>query len=303
MTHLYIAKDIYNKLDKRVKENVKLDELLVFSKGFDVFFFGFKNIIKESNKVNCGIYFHKNKVNEYLINVTNKVKKSKNIDEFMYLIGLITHYISDSRFHPYINYKSFLLEDLPITRNDCHFMIESYFDNYLINKRENGDYKKFKMYEKGYFDLEKKDNLIKLLDNSFKEVFELSNMGNNYYKGLKIMKSFFKYFRYDKFGIKKGFYLSVNFLAKRLFRDVSYLSCHFNLNKDLEFLNLQHDEWYNIDNIKIKSKDSMLDLYNLVIKEGKDIIEKVYDYIFLDKKIDLNKLYGNKSYSNGLVLE
>ena len=113
---------------------------------------------------------------------------------------------------------------------------------------------------------------------------------------------FFKYLRHDTFGYKRIFYLSVNFLAKRLFRDVSYLSYHFKLDKDSEILNLNHQDWYNIHDKKYKSNESLLELYNKVIKEGTDIINDIYDYVFLDKKIDLEKLYQNKSYSNGLTL-
>ena len=53
---------------------------------------------------------------------------------------------------------------------------------------------------------------------------------------------FFKYLRHDTFGYKRIFYLSVNFLAKRLFRDVSYLSYHFKLDRDSEILNLNHQD-------------------------------------------------------------
>ncbi len=307
MTHAYIAKDIYNNLNEKIKkkiDNSYLDELLVFSKGFDVFFFyfDFKNIKHSIKILNYGKYFHNHKTNEFFINLTNKVKETKDIDEFLFLIGLITHYVADKTIHPYVNYKATTMLKPHTTKKDWHFMIESYFDNYLVRERESGNYLKYKIYEGASFDLKRNNKIIRLLNDSFEEVFKVSNMGENYYLALSKMKRFFKYLRHDTFGYKRIFYLSVNFLAKRLFRDVSYLSYHFKLDRDSEILNLNHQDWYNIHDKKYKSNESLLELYNKVIKEGTDIINDVYDYVFLDKKIDLEKLYQNKSYSNGLTL-
>ncbi len=308
MTHTYIAKDVYKDLDKRVKNKITLENLndyLVYSKGFDILFFymNFCNL-KLSKKIQkLGSLCQESKTNEYLINLIEKVKVTKNTDQFLYLSGLITHYVADSAIHPFINYLARKDAKNKVTPKDCHFMIESYIDNYLIREREKGDYWKFKVYDKGCFKIKENKEVKDLLETSFQEVFNVSNVGDYYYNGLKHMYRFFRYLRHDVLGIKRVFYLSVNFLAKRLFRDVSYLSYHFKLDNDIYYLNLNHDKWFNILDNNITSNENVLDLYKKVVSKSIKMIEGVYDYIFLDKKVDLDKLLENKSYSTGLILK
>ena len=74
-------------------------------------------------------------------------------------MGLITHYITDTNIHPLVNYKEKLLIDKNITSKDSHFIIETYIDNYMIDKKEKIDYKKFKVH-KFPFNLEKKESVV-----------------------------------------------------------------------------------------------------------------------------------------------
>lgn len=310
ITHAYIAKDIYKELDKKIKNKFKekdLENYKTYSEGPDIFYF--YNIVFPINKksrkiIEFGHYMHNNKVNEIFINLTNKVKESKKFPEFLFLIGLITHYITDLTIHPYINYKANMYVKKYSSKKDNHFKIETYIDNYMINKKENINYKKFKVHE-FCFNFENNQDVIDLINKSFKEVFDLDKMGNYYFKSLKDMKRFFKYFRYDKIGIKKYIYKLLNPISKRIFRDIVYLSYNINLTKekDKEYLNLNHELWYNLDNKNIKSHDSFLDLYDEVVEKSKNIILDLYEYIYEDKNIDLDKLFGNKSYSNGLPIK
>ena len=61
--------------------------------------------------------------------------------------------------------------------------------------------------------------------------------------------------------------------------------------------------WYNIKNSKLKSNLSFLELYREVVLQTKIIIETLYEYIYENKRVDLEKLFGNKSYSTGLIID
>ena len=305
MTHAYIAKDVYKNLDTKIKRKITkdyLDNIITFSEGFDILYF-YKILTKPNNKIiKLGGYCHRNKVSEFFISLTNHIKETKDINEFTFLMGLICHYVADSTIHPYVNYLASTIKHKNFTNSDAHFVIEAYLDNYFINRREDIDYTKFKLY-KHVFNAKKEDSIINLLNVSFKEVYSYNNMGEIYYQGIKDMKNFFKFFRYDRFGIKNKFYKFANIIASRIFRDVRYLSYNFPLNKDELILNLDKKEWHNVQDINFKSDKSVLELYDDVIKNATEIVEKAYSYIFLDKKIDLNKLFLNKSYSNGILLK
>ncbi len=305
MTHTYIAKDVYKNLDTKIKRKVTedyLDNIITFSQGFDILYF-YKIITRPNNKIiKLGGYCHRNKTNEFFITLTNKIKESKDINEFTFLIGLICHYVADSTIHPYVNYLASTMKHKNFTNGDGHFVIEAYIDNYFINKNENIDYRKFKLY-KYAFNARKEESIINLLNKTFEEVCGYSKIGEYYYKGIKDMKNFFRFFRYDRFGIKNKFYKFANIISSRIFRDVRYLSYNFPLDKDNFILNLDNKEWFNVKDPKFKSNKSVLELYDDVVKNATEIVEKVYSYIFIGENMDLDKLFQNKSYSNGIVLK
>ena len=310
ITHAYIAKDIYERLNSKVKKKITrnyLNDYKTYSQGMDVLYFKhiFFPITKKGIKVRkFASYTHNYKTNEFLISLANMAKESKNVYEFLFLIGLSTHYIADSTIHPYINYLATKKAKGHLTKRDCHFIIETYIDNYLVYKREKCDYRDYKAYQFCFNVLNKERNDVKeLLNKVCKDVFDEDNIGNSYFESLDTMRKFFKVMRYDKYRIKRYIYNVLNVVTRLVFRDIRYLSYNFDLNNDKEFLNLSHHSWYNIDNKSLKSKESFLDLYEEVIKEATTLIEKLYLYVYEDKKLDLEKLFGNKSYSNGLPLE
>lgn len=303
ITHAYLAEDVFKRLDKDIQTKINLENFKTYSEGPDVFYFYHLMIpiTKKSSKVRkLGSIIHHNKTNEFFINLTKKVKKSKNINEFNYLVGLFNHYIADTTIHPYVEYKASLLTKKYLTKKDNHFIIEAYLDNYLINKRQI-NYKKYKGY-KLFLNTKENKDVINLLNSSIYEVFELKNMGNYYYKALAEMRVFFKVLRYDPYKIKRYIYNILNIVAKRCFRDIRYLSYNFNLSND-NYLNLNHDTWYYLNDKSITSNKSILDLYSDIVVKSSNKIKILYDYIFNDKEIDLNLLFENLSYGTGISLD
>ena len=143
-THAYMAYDIYNKLEKKLqnKFQTKLDEYITFSQGPDILFFypilpPFKKCI-HIRKL-AGVV-HRKKVNEFFISLVKDIKKDKDFDKFIFLAGLVTHYVGDSKCHPLVNYKAWYLEKETKKKKDYHFKIEAYIDNYILNLK--GEYYK-----------------------------------------------------------------------------------------------------------------------------------------------------------------
>lgn len=303
ITHAYLAEDVFKRLDKDIQTKINLENFKTYSEGPDIFYFYHLMIpitIKSSKVRKLGSIIHHNKTNEFFINLTKKVKKSKNINEFNYLVGLFNHYIADTTIHPYVEYKASLLTKKYLTKKDNHFIIEAYLDNYLINKKQI-NYKKYKGY-KLFLNTKENKDVINLLNSSIYEVFKLKDMGNYYYKALDEMRVFFKVFRYDPYKIKRYIYNILNIVAKRCFRDIRYLSYNFNLNND-NYLNLNHDTWYYLNDKSITSNKSILDLYSDIVIKSSNKIKILYDYIFNDKEIDLNLLFENLSYGTGISLD
>ena len=303
ITHAYLAIDIFNNLDKKVKNIVNLEDYKTYSQGPDIFYFYhivFPFTKKTRTIQDLGRTIHHEKTNDFFLSLTKQVKSTKNINQFNYLVGLFTHYMADSTIHPYVEYKASLLTKKYLTKKDNHFIIEAYLDNYLINKKQI-NYKKYKGY-KLFLNTKENKDVINLLNSSIYKVFELKDMGNYYYKALAEMRVFFKVFRYDPYKIKRYIYNVLNIVAKRRFRDIRYLSYNFDLDND-NYLNLNHDTWYYyLDNKNITSNKSIIDLYDEVVNKTVIKINLLYDYIFNNKEVNLDLLFENLSYGTGLPL-
>ena len=141
VTHAYMARDIYNKLDDNLKNKFKnyLDYYITFSEGPDAFFF--YPILPSKKSIHIRKFasvVHRTKVNELFIRLVNYIKKTKDFDEFVFLAGLVTHYVGDSTCHPFVNYKDWLLRKKNNNKKDYHFVTEAYSDNYILRKK--GEY-------------------------------------------------------------------------------------------------------------------------------------------------------------------
>jgi hypothetical protein len=301
VVHRYIGLDTLDKLNKKPMNiiNERRNNYVLYCQCTDVFYF-YRIMGLFSNKVQYnGHLFHWRKVFksfEYLINLN---KENKDYELFTFIAGFITHYKADSIMHPYINYKSF--NNDKVKHQDNHFMIETYLDNYYLNKREKVDYRKYQTY-KLIFNYTKEDIIKEAIEGMYKTVFNEKGMGNKYYKGASSMKHVFRFIRLDRFRIKKQLYKLIDLNPFKI-RRTRYLSYNFPLDRDEFMINSNHQEWYNIKDTSIKSTKSFDDLWKDVVSESTIIINELYKYIFEDKDIDLLKLVGNYSLSNGLPLK
>ena len=307
MTHSAMARDIYSRLDKNIqnKFNNHLEEYVTYSQGPDLLYF--YGILFPFGKFlyiqKFGGVIHRTKVNELFIYLTNEVKRTKNINTFIFLCGLLTHYVGDTTCHPLVNYIDYNINKSLKLKKDYHYMVELYMDNYILYKK-GYNYKKFKCH-KYAFNIKKNKDVEQLLNDAIYNVYKEKNIGTIYYKCLNEMRLFFHILRYDPFKIKRCIY---NFLYLFVFfvkRDFRFLSYNFNLTNKLnnKYLNLDHKEWFNVKKRDNISNKSFMDLYNETIDKGVDKITKLYDYIYNDKKLDLESFYGNLSYANGLPIK
>ncbi len=300
LTHTYIGLETIKKINKKPKEiiNKHINNYKVYCQNMDILYFYHIFLLKSNNIQKIGHVFHNEHIYDSFEMLINDNKNNKDLELFTFICGLITHYIADSIMHPYIDFLSH--NNNRILQIDKHFEIETYIDNYLVNKYENGNYKKDNN-SSIVFNYTKEKIIEDELNKLYKFYWNYDNMGKIYYRALKEMHFVFKYIRHDKYGIKKKIYqiLDLNPFNIRRFK---YLSYYFDLNNDEYYLNLNHQEWFNYKNKKQISNKSFLDLMDDVTKKSSYIINNLYEYIFNNREIDLYKLIGNNSYSSGLPI-
>lgn len=294
ITHAIIGLDTINKLNNKPKKiiNDHIDNYKIYCQNMDVLYFYHIFLLKSNKIQKLGHLFHHEHVFDSFNLLIQDNKNNKDLELFTFIAGLITHYQADSIIHPYINYY---VESSNETKGfSKHFEIETYLDNYYINSRINKNHKRFNNTS---FVFNYKEN--KLIEEEitkvFKEFFNYPNMGKKYYYALKEMKFAYNYARYDKYGIKKQIYKTIDLNPFNIKR-TRYLSYHFDLDNDEYYLNLNHKEWLNNN---IKSTKSFLDLVNEVIDNSSTIINELYEYIFENKDVKLKKLIKNIDYGTG----
>lgn len=300
ITHAYIGIETMKKLNYLPREIIKknLNNYKVYCQNMDVLYFYRIFLLKENMVQKLGHRFHTENVFNYFKMLIEDNKENKDEELFTFIAGLITHYQADSIMHPYINYLS---HNKNKTKEvDKHFEIETYLDNYFINKYQTPKYQTFNG-GKFIFNYTKKEIIEKEIDKVFDKYFNYKGMGSIYYKALNEMAFVFKHIRYDKIGIKKKIYQLIDINPFNI-RRTTFLSYHFTLNNDDYYLNTNHNIWFNYKNKKLTSNMSFIDLMDDVTNKSSYIINELYFFIFNNKKVNLEKLIENNSYSTGLPL-
>ena len=266
MIYSFFSLDVYDKLSIRSKELLidKKEYLKTFSLGNLPFYYNkkYKYLYTEYN----------DNIEVFLKTLINYIKYNDyylNKQVMAYLYGLIINYNLDNTLNPYLTY---------IGTDNMYTSIKNYLDNYLVKLKE----KKNPYFFKGYkysFNIDNFDkDLTEVINFTYKEVYDIDNFSKIYLDSIKKMKRFYKVFRYDPLGIKKLFY----------FRN-RYLSYHTKNNS--EYLNLDHNKWF-ID--KKSNSLSFIELYLKALYNTNNMINDINQYIYYDKKIDLDKIIKKK---------
>lgn len=306
VVHSYFTNDVYDILPKNIKERLVPSRVRMFGQSVDsLMFYNLFSLFPGKKIRNFSGYFHKNKSQDFFINLIHYIKENNlenDSDVCSFLVGLICHYELDSTVHPYVYYKTGVFDKNKretYKYNNVHTFMEVFLDNDMIRRRENINPYKFKLGTFCFDNRKFSADLNKTICYAFDTTFHLSNMDKIYYKSLKQMKNYLVIFRRDPYGIKKFFYKLIDtFTSRRMFR-FEAISYHYPLIDRHNFLNEDHKIWRNPCAYKMTSNDSFLDLYLKALKATKVLICASFDYIH-GKDIDLEKIFTNKSYITGL---
>lgn len=309
-THAYFIMDIYDKLPIERKIFLKDDKelLKVSAQSMDPLNFYFSKNFKKNKKVRSfAEYFHTHKTGEFLITLTNYIKYNyyaSKSDVMAYLYGMISHYVLDTTFHPYVYYKTGEfkknVKDTYIY-NSKHHEFETAIDRYLIKLRENVIPYKYKLY-KEVFNISALSNDLKdVINFTYRETFHINDFDKVLLHSIKDMRLAFKLLRYDKIGIKYRFYKLIDIISSKKTLKLKFVSYYY--KTDMDFLNEEHKTWYYPTNKRKKYNMSFRDLYIKALSDALHIIKEVDAYIYDNKKVNLEKLFKDLSYKTGVPLK
>ncbi len=310
VTHAYFIMDIYDKLpiNRKIFLKDQKNYLKTFAQSMDPLNFYMNQNLKRSKKIRSFAYtFHTRNTSKYLITLTNYIKYnyySNDPQVMSFLYGMISHYVLDSTLHPYIFYKTGIMDKRnPNTYkyNSMHHILETNIDRYLIKNREKINPCKYKHYKYIINNNKYSSNLKDVIDFTFKETFGINNFSKILIRATKNMKFSFKLLRYDKHGYKLLLYKSIDKITPKKCHKTAFLSYNNKIH-DKNYLNSEKKEWTYPTNKRKKSNKSFIELYIDALTEAIKIIRGVDMYIYNDKATNLNFLIKNKSYLTGIEL-
>lgn len=307
-THNTFAKKTYSNLDdsikKSIKESIQLYEL--FSQSFDFFYYYNFLALKKGKKIrDFGHYCHNHKTKLYLTNIIEYISNNdlqNNSDILAYLYGSINHYVLDTTFHPYINYKAGKYTNKQTRKyRGQHSKLEFNIDAYYYELVNNKPYYKFDIHKEILLPQKFSDLLINCLNEVYKKTYNVDNMGRIYEKSYNQGRLVFRLFMKDRFGIKKFIYKILDYLPIK--KDFKFSSCSFHIKPTIDFLNENKKDWCHPCNKDYVFNSSWYDLANIVNKKTVKLITACHNYfnnrITKEKLLDM---FENISYSSGLTI-
>jgi len=303
-THSVFIKEVVKKLNKRFNE---ADQLILTTAAQSADPFYFYNILSQSKKNKkirkIATKVHNTKINDLFITMIKYIKANNlehNSSVMAYLYGLISHYILDSTIHPFVLFKTgkFKKADPSTWKySGLHHDLEMNFDRYIIETKLQENPFKYRFYKA--LDNRLSPEILRLLDHSFYQVFKIKDYSRKYQKSISDMKRALWFFRYDPYGIKLFFYRLIRPFRKGKL-DPLVISYSLKTNRERDYFNLAKQTWNYPTNKKIKSNKSLIELYDEALKKTVSLIKELDKYLYENKKLDLDKLFANKSYATGV---
>lgn len=306
--HNYFAKEIQSKINKtNNKKIINPKYFYIFAQSFDnLFYYNFYMPFTGSKYRKLGHFAHYNNTWLYFQSIIEYMKNNKiYTDETLgYLYGSLAHYALDSTVHPYIHYISgrYSKKDKKNTKKykGYHTSNEIMLDAIYYYKDNNDKkYYNYKLYKDLIPKISFSNDLTNIINNTFKETFNVDNIGVIYNKSYLHSYLAYKYLMFDRFNIKRYIYKIVDFAYP--FKKYKANSYSHHINKvNLDVLNEDHKTWLHPITGE-KHKESFYDLYN-------NAMDKVLSYINICNKYfsgkcsikDVENVIGNINYSSGL---
>jgi len=308
MTHSYFMRDVYEKLDKNIKNKINLEDAKTFAQGPDIFYFYNMCFGRKSNKFrNMGNYMHKHKVNLYFENMINYIKDNNlenNNQCISFLYGSVAHFVLDSVVHPFVFYKTGVFKkgiSSTYKYNGLHQEMEYYLDAYMIFQNEKKEAKDFKMYKYLLNNSKLSNDTLNLIGNVINNTYCYDNMDKIYEKCIRDMKHFYKIFNYDHYGIKKLGYSVIDTITPKRFIRKKKFSFYITHNSKKHYLNLEKSEWNHPCSLYETYNYSFVELYIIAIDKACNMINEIDKLLNKDtinnEKID--SIFNNLSYTTG----
>ncbi len=271
-THYKFGEDVLGNLPKNIQNiiNNNLTLYHIFNQGNDNLYY---YILHFKFYRDFGIKIHHHKVDIFFQNAFHYLKERPK-EDIGIIYAYINHYVLDTLMHPLINY-------LVKKENIDHTKIEYLLDYYLYGN---------KLWKPSYYkELIPKVKFTKELRNFLQTVYfntyEIKNIAKIFNRSHNNAYYLYRYFIYDKYGIKEKFYSLFN---KNVKNNTFYIK-EFNYN----LLNENKNEWHHPKNDQEIYNYSFEEIYDYALKIATLLNKLAYEIIHSNKDLKEFNYYLN----------
>ena len=306
VTHHIFSKDVYESLPIKTKEQINVKEYTLFAQSFDnLFYYHYLTPWTGKEIRNLGHSAQNEKINLYFENIIDYITNhhlENNIDLKSYLYGSFCHYLLDSFCHPYIIYCTGI-SNVNKKYRGLHEKMEVNIDAYLYEKRNSTPLYKAKLADTLLPKFNFSEELKNCITYTFQKTFQKDNLGTIYEQSVRTGNFLLKYGVTDRTGCKKLLYMLKDSLPFQTGRKYQYLSFHVT-KLNLEYLNEDHNFWWNPTDKTQISQDSFFELYEKAKEKAISCILETELYFKKEKtKEEVLRFIGDNSYVTGLPWE
>ena len=297
--HREMARDLIKTLDPDIVQAFDENYFTLGSQGPDPYFY--RIFKKRKTAMDIGDRLHGESINLCFKTLIETIKADPSAIKLGFLFGYIAHFSLDTTIHPYVYHRVGIYQpDEPAKKKlrGLHLRFERHIDAHFLKQRYQQKPHTLALHKTALINHELSEEIITLLDETLKDVYDIEHAGTIYEKGLISMRRVLKYGVYDRFGLKKQLYRFVDLFNKKrdlCFKDLSF----YGFDQQYDYLNQKETCWHHpITNETIC--DSVSTLYQKAIERAKALIEAVYNHIFHQQPLTYTQTFKNRSLNTGL---
>lgn len=257
-THYKFGQDVLNKVRKNLRKSINGNICCynIWNQGWDNLYYHinwryYKKVGSKAHKENISEFFS----NLITFIIDNELENCFEVTNMLY--GFINHYTLDTIVHPYINYQ---VKNLNIPHTKIEYIIDNilYEDTYF--EKMNSNFFKT-IIPKVNFD----NNTKNILNYTFEKTHNEKNIANAINFSHNNSYYLYRYFIYDKFGLKTYIYKLIDYITP--FKKTKIHKSTYKINDtDNRLLNLNNINWTHPKNKKEVHTYSIYELYKYSLK-------------------------------------
>jgi len=300
MADFYLHCKLADALSKSIKYPFKKEILYIAAQGPDPFYYVLSK--KYTNKPRkIADLMHDTATGLMLTNIVKEVKRNLTPETYTFLVGFVSHYVLDITIHPYVYYHVGEYDkNNPETYEyrGLHVKFERSIDYDIMQRDLKKKPHTFKFYKTYFPAYNLPTSVSDIVARTVYETYHIGHSAEIYQLGVQTMQKVLKRYAYDRFGLKKALFKIIDLFNRKqdlLLQDISL----YNHTSDFDYINVEHRAWHHPVTNEIH-KDSVLMLYQKALKDAKDMMTEINDYIFNNKKVNFKNLFPNISFNSGM---